>query len=186
MGKGILIGEMYITFVVNPTYGNGWDEDVIVMPARDAIFEYAVKEFSDRANGSAWYVPTAKGADVVIDSIAKNKSLALRLYPIETIDRLRDAEKNRTKLSSVVFAIVEARYDVGNSWHNAGNVYRHTQVINAVQLLDCRVIRTVARADKSFEVSFTANSVSESKRGGCDEFGCGSNHNETVVRDTAE
>jgi hypothetical protein len=74
----------------------------------DVIWGDDVKQFSDQANGSAWNAPDAQRAAVLFDQIAKNKSLALRLETVSTVDRLREAARNKTVLSFVELAVLEA------------------------------------------------------------------------------
>jgi hypothetical protein len=68
-----------------------------------------VSEFTDSVNGSLWYMPDAGKAALLFDQIAANKGMALKLETGYTVDRLREARKNKTVLTFVELAILEAK-----------------------------------------------------------------------------
>ena len=185
MGQGRLIGELIPTFVVTPTFGDPFlGEDVTHGSPRDADFTYEVTQFSDRANGSAWYKPDSKNAAVLLDVIAENKSLAVRLTTDITAEKLREAQRNNTVLSSVVFAIVDVTKSKGTDWSNAGVPFTTRIVMDAARLTQCQVTRVMPIDKYLMEVHLKAR-YADSRRGGCGEWDCGSNHNEIIVRDIA-
>jgi hypothetical protein len=153
----------------------------------DVIDGDDVKQFSTLAKGSAWYSPDATKAATLFDEIAKNKSMALRLETKYTVEKLREAEKNKTVLSFVELALLEARQAFINGDHGLmTSPYKDARNLDTVRLNGCQVISAVGSSAYPLEVHFKAASADPRHRGGgggCPDFMCGSNHNETFVID---
>jgi len=147
-----------------------------------------VSEFTDRANGSLWYMPDAGKAATLFDQIAANKSIALKLETGYTVEKLREAERNKTVLSFVELAVLEATQAYITGDHGTlTSPYKDARNLDTVRLNNCRVIKTKPLVTSRLEVHFKAESADSRKRGGgggCPPWACGSNHNETLVLDT--
>jgi len=148
-----------------------------------------VSEFTDSVNGSHWYMPDAGKAALLFDQIAANKGMALKLETGYTVDRLREAEKNKTVLTFVELAILEAKQAyISGDYGTLTSPYKDPRNLDAVRLNKCRIVKTKPLLSSRLEVHIQAESADSRKRGGgggCPAFVCGTNHNETFVLDNS-
>jgi hypothetical protein len=186
----ITIAQMRVTFFEYPPMLYEDLRDLKKDPKKmDVIWGDDVKQFSDQANGSAWNAPDAQRAAVLFDQIAKNKSLALRLETVSTVDRLREAARNKTVLSFVELAVLEASQAyIDGDYGLLTSPYKDARSLDMVRLNKCRVVNAIPSKTSPLEVHFKADSAEPRRHGGgsiCPSWACGSNHNETLVLDTA-
>jgi hypothetical protein len=194
--RRIVIAQMRVTFLEYPPM---LADEVLDMekyskrvgnnPKKmDVIDGDDIKEFSVQANGSVWSSPDESKAAVLFDEIAKNKSIGLRLETKYTVNKLREAEKNKSVLSFVELAVLEARQAYIDGDHGlVTSPYKDPRNLDTVRLNGCTVIKTIPANGAALEVHIKAKSAQSRERGGgggCPTWACGSNHNETIVLDT--
>jgi hypothetical protein len=193
--RKIIIAQMRVTFLEYPPMlpdeilePEKYDKRLGGNPKKmDVIYGDDVSEFTDSVSGTVWYMPDAGKAALLFDQIAQNKGMALKLETGSTVERLREAEKNKAVLAFVELAVLEATQAYISGDHGTmTSPYKDARNLDTVRLNGCRVVATKPMLTSKLQVHFKAKSAQSRSRGGgggCPPWACGSNHNENFVLD---